>query len=136
MAQIRDEIFLIRLMAVELEAEFGQARLSELVVDDVERRELFGDKEHLFAVPETFRDNIGNRLALAGSRRALQDKALAGLGHLNRLHLTGVGVDDAVELGERIRESRVGRGVRLLLDRLAQERAHVPIGENRTRVVL
>ena len=71
---------LIRLAAVELQAEVAQAHFLESAVHDFERGHLFRDEEDPFATSHCRRDQIGDGLGFARPRRTLKDKAAASEG--------------------------------------------------------
>ncbi len=102
MADVCYDVLLVCLVAVYLKAELGKACLRQLAVDHVQGCQLLGNEEDLFAVIEAFGNNVGNRLALAGPGRALQDKAFARLCHLYGLNLAGIRINHVVQLNEGI----------------------------------
>ncbi len=90
MTNVRDDILFICLMTVELQAKLSKSRLFQLVINHIQGCQLFRNKQHFFTIAEAFRDDVCDRLAFSGSRRALQNEALSRLCHLNRFDLAGV----------------------------------------------
>ena len=66
---------LVRLVGVDLEAEFADADPVEPLFDDVERRLLFGDEQNALIVLDGVGDDVGDGLALARAGRAVQHEA-------------------------------------------------------------
>src|SRR3954453_259609 len=87
-------------LAVEHEAVLVKAGRGEALVDDVERGGLLGDEQHPLALADALRDDVGDRLALAGPRWPLHHERLAALRRLDAYALAGIGVED--------RQRRVG----------------------------
>ena len=85
-------------MAVQLETEFCKSRLLQLFIYNVQRGELLGNEENLFAVAEAFSNNICNRLALTCAGRSLKNKACTCLGHFNCFDLAGVCINNIMKL--------------------------------------
>ena len=74
--QLLDDSRLARLRAVGLKTESGEPQLRKPLVDDVEGRHLGTDEEHLQATPERVRDEVRDRLALAGPGWPVDDQVL------------------------------------------------------------
>ena len=68
-------IRLVCLVGVDLEAELADADPVEPLFDDVERRLLFGDEENALPVLDGVGDDVGDGLALARAGRAVQHEA-------------------------------------------------------------
>jgi len=81
LAEPADHLRLVRLVRVQLDARSARARLSlQATEHDVERRGLLGYEENGLAVREAVRNQVRDRLRLAGSGRALEDEVLASCG--------------------------------------------------------
>jgi hypothetical protein len=119
-AQGLDHRLLLRLVRVQLETEVAEAGRRQPALHDLERRHLFGDEQDGLAAGQALRDQVGDRLRLAGARRALQDEALAGLCGQHGGQLRGVAVERREQLGHRDRVDVAGSGQRPLIgERLA-----------------
>ncbi len=68
---------LVRLVAVQFETEIPDADAVKPLFDDGERRHLFGDEEHPFALREGVCDHVRDGLRLARSRRSVQNETFA-----------------------------------------------------------
>ena len=75
--QLFEQLRLVEL-AVQFETEIAQPYGVEPLFDDGERRLLFGDEQHAPAAFEAVGDDIGDGLALARARRAVQHEGGAG----------------------------------------------------------
>ncbi len=80
--------------AMEVQAQVAEARAPKPFEHDVESGALLGDEQHRAAAGGQLGDQVGNGLALAGSRGAADDTALTRQSRRNRLVLGGVGIDD------------------------------------------
>ena len=96
---------LVRLVGMQLQAEFADADAIKPLFDDVERRLFLGDEQHALAVREGVCDDIGDGLALARSGRAVQNKARSRRGKR----------DGGILRAVRGQRQEHGGGVRLVL---------------------
>ena len=75
---------------MEFEAEIPQSERIQTLFDDGQRRLFFRDEQHPLSVVQGVGDHVGDGLALARSRRAVQDEGLSRLRERHRLPLRGV----------------------------------------------
>ena len=129
-AELVDDFFFIRAIAMERETEFFQAEFFQLVIDHVQGGAFLRDEEDFLPLGEAFRDHIRDGLALARAGRSLQDKALSALRQQDGLILAGVRVYDVMQLLGLV------RGFRLFERRQIQERADIRILQNRGGILL
>ena len=92
MAKLLNYLFLVRLVAVKLQAKLFQAHLFELVVYHAECGEFFGYEQYLFTVGKLFGYYVSNRLAFARTGRSLQHETFALLRPRHRFCLARIGV--------------------------------------------
>ncbi len=80
-----------RFVRVQLQAERAQAHRLQPAVDNGQRSHFFSYKQHRLALRQGIADHVGDRLRLAGTGRAMQDKALAFAGRLDGIKLGSIG---------------------------------------------
>jgi len=95
---------------VTLETEVTKVVLIKASFDDVQRCNLFADKEHPLTKRQEFRNYVGDRLALARSRWPVQHQILSALYRQNCLELTAVAVEDCVKASRMYRIIKFLRG--------------------------
>ena len=93
-AQLVDDVLLVRLVAVALQAEVPQPVPVEPPLDHLQRRRLLADEEDGLTPGEGLGDDVGDRLALARAGRAVEDQAGPPLRGLDGLVLAAVRVED------------------------------------------
>jgi len=81
---------------VDQRAQAAEAHVVEPVGDDVQGGALVAHEQHALPARQVVADDVGDRLALARARRAVQDQAGPLLGGLDRRVLAAVGVQDMV----------------------------------------
>ena len=86
-SELRENVLLVRFVAMENKAEISQANAFEASVYDVQRCHFFTNKENFLAVGKRLGDDVGDGLALSRSRRALEHETDASLGAFNSIHL-------------------------------------------------
>ena len=74
-------------MAVKLQHEFVDVKISETLEHHVERRRLLRDEQDGLAVIQELRDRVGNRLRFASAGRTAHDEAAASPSGDNALAL-------------------------------------------------
>ena len=89
--QLLQYVRFVRLIRMEFEAEFAQSQPVQTLFDDRKGRLLFRDEQDALAVVQSIGDDIGDGLALARSRRAVEDEGFARLRQRHRLPLRGIG---------------------------------------------
>jgi len=122
-----EEGLLVRAAGVQLEADITQPELRETVPHHAQRGHLLGHEEHRLSVVDGPRDDVGDRLGLAGARRSLHDEVATGSDLLDDDGLRGIGLDDLDDGGriEPVIESVFRREERrLALEAFVQEPAH------------
>src|SRR3954453_12519226 len=92
---------LARDAAVQIEDKIVQPDPLEALQDGVDRGTLLGDEENRLAARDKARDEVADRLALAGARRPLDDEVLAAEHLVNRVILARVGIEHEELVGRR-----------------------------------
>src|SRR5579864_8208 len=92
-----------RLVAMESKCELGDAGGVKTGMDHLEGSGLLADEQHRLASSEELRDDVGDRLALAGAWRTVHDKASSIPRGDDALALAGIGVADGEHLFGRSR---------------------------------
>ena len=87
-----------RLVGVELKAEGADADALKPLLHHLQGRRLLGNEEHSPVMAERVRDDVGDGLALAGSRRTVHDEAPPLACHRDGAELRGVRLDGNAEL--------------------------------------
>ncbi len=119
---------------MQVQDEVSQPRVGEPIDDGVDSRALLGDEERGLPVRGEARDEVGDGLALAGSRRAMDDQVPAGKDHFDRGVLGGVGIqdDELLDGGDLVRRSdgrvAVAGGQCVPCSAIAGERGHDVMG--------
>ena len=153
--ELLEDIGLAGLAGMQLQAELAQADLAQAAMHHVQRRRLLRHEQHPASLGQTLRDEIGNRLALARTRRADQHEVLALAGGHDRRQLRRIGWQRAEDLrrtvfmvqppGVRernIRHERIARRVKQMADHgvgvqllgsLGQILPHQVLGERELR---
>ena len=72
-----EHVRLVRFVGMQLEAEFPDPDRVQPLFHDVERRLLFRDEQHAFAVRQRVCDHVRDRLAFARAGRSVQNEARA-----------------------------------------------------------
>src|SRR3954470_3367293 len=90
---------LARDAAVQIEDKIVEPDPFEALQDGVDRRTLLGDEENRLAARDKARDEVADRLALAGARRPLDDKVLAAEHLVDGVILARVGIEDEELVG-------------------------------------
>ena len=93
LAQLFEDRLLVGGVGVELEAERPHADALEAPMHHLEGRHLGGDEQHRLPGRQAMGDEVGDRLALAGTGRPLQHEALPVGGAEDRRQLARVRVE-------------------------------------------
>ena len=110
--QLRVHGLLSSALAVEVETEAAEPAVVEPLLDHIQGRGLLAHEEDALAVRQQAGDHVGDRLALSGSRRAVDHLvALAPAGRFDGAQLTEVGVHYRVLVAdfEQVVESPAGK---------------------------
>ena len=132
---LRQHVFLIGLVGVQLQAEFLQSHALEAVVHHLQSRGFFGHEEHGLAMRQTVRNHVRDGLALAGAGWPDEHEILAapggqhgrklrGIRRKRGVHLVGLHlVVDGGGVGEShlFREDAALRGGNLAYNRVAEQ---------------
>ena len=92
---------LARDAAVQIEDKIVQPDPFEALQDGVDRSTLLGDEQNRLAPRNKARDEVADRLALAGTWRPLDDEVLAAEHLVDRIILARVGIEDEELVGWR-----------------------------------
>ena len=95
---LRVEPGLLGLVGMQLQAERRQPRAVEASLHHVERRLLLGYEQDSAALGQIVRDDVRDRLRLAGAGRPVQHERLARLGIQHRRELRRIAADRAEEI--------------------------------------
>jgi len=99
--ELAHDVGLVGLVGVQFQAERGQPDGPQAPEDDLQGRALLRDEEDRAPVGQRVGDQVGDRLGLAGSGRALQDEAVPLLGREHGGQLGRVGIQGAEDLARR-----------------------------------
>ena len=131
--ELLDDAGLLRLRRMHFQAIAAEANVVEAATHDLQRGCLLRNEQNRFAVREAVRNHVGDRLALAGARRAKQHEVLTSLrghdccelGGISRQRSEKLGwVDGVVEAG---RIDEISRGTCVTVRRRVDEMTHYRI---------
>ena len=136
--QLREQLLLVGLVAVEFEAGVAQPEVVEPSLDDLQRRHLLGHEQHALAAPERLGDDVGDGLRLARAGWPLDDERQPARHVEQRERLRRVGVDDLVAgIGgqQRVERRVVREAVLRRLEAVAEQRPHDRVRARSARVL-
>ena len=88
-------------MQIEHQMTESHVRRAQPLDDRIQRRALLRDKKHATALGHALRNDVGDRLALAGSWRPLHDTVLTFADKHDGAVLRGVSIEHKVIVGRR-----------------------------------
>ena len=98
--QFLEELLLVGLVAVQLQAGVADMGVGQPPLDDLESRDFLCHEQHGLVIGHGVADQIGDRLRFAGARRSLDDQGLLFLSLDDGLSLRTVRIHDLGQFGD------------------------------------